>query len=343
MSVPLVKRKQRLPRAMFTEARVRLTGWYLLILAAIIGVLSFAIYRLLLLAQQAELNAAGLHPHRVLVHAFAHDELILAYQIVAVDVTILLLAALGAYILAGRTLRPIEEAVERQRRFAGAASHELRTPLTALQGNLEVALLSRRSPEEYEEVIREAVQDTERMGELVRSLVALARPDRDAAHLEWAPLDLKEVVPAALDDVRSLAEGKRQTLEEDIAGPLVVAGDASKFRGVCVNLLENAITYTPEGGTIRVVGRSEHGRAVVEVRDTGRGIAAEHLAHLFEPFYQADAARSSSDHVGLGLALASWIVRAYGGHIDVQSQVGVGTVFTVSLPLARKDRTERSR
>jgi signal transduction histidine kinase len=120
-----------------------------------------------------------------------------------------------------------------------------------------------------------------------------------------------------------------------------VAGDASKFRGVLVNLLENAIVYTPEGGTIRLVGRSEHGQAVLEVRDSGRGIAAEHLPHLFEPFYQADTARSSSDHVGLGLALASWIVRAYGGHIGVQSQVGVGTVFTVSLPLVRRGKMER--
>lgn len=338
MPVKVAPGKQPLPRTMFSEARLRLTGWYLMILTVIISILSFAIYRLLLLAQEAELHAVGSRSHRALVHAFAHDEVILAYQILAVDAVVLLLAAVGAYVLAGRTLRPIEEAVERQRRFAGAASHELRTPLTALQGNLEVALLSRRNQEEYEGVIREAILDTQRMGELVRSLVVLARPERDAALLQWMPLDLSTVVPDALNDVRLLAEAKQQTLVADIAGSLHVSGDASQFRQVFVNLLENAITYTPQGGTIRLTGRSEHGRAVIEVRDTGRGIDAQHLPHLFEPFYQADTARSSSHHVGLGLALASWIVRAYGGTMDVQSQPGVGTVFTVSLPLTRQGK-----
>jgi two-component system sensor histidine kinase BaeS len=103
---------------------------------------------------------------------------------------------------------------------------------------------------------------------------------------------------------------------------------------VFVNLLENAIRYTPEGGEIRLTGRREHGRAVLEVRDTGPGIDGDDLAHLFEPFYRADRARSSADHVGLGLSLASWIVHAHGGQIDAASQPGVGSVFTVSLPLS---------
>jgi two-component system sensor histidine kinase BaeS len=94
------------------------------------------------------------------------------------------------------------------------------------------------------------------------------------------------------------------------------------------------VTYTPEGGTIRVSARRERGRAVLAVRDTGPGIAAQHLPHLFEPFYRADAARGgSSGHSGLGLALAAWIAQAHGGHLAVESRVGAGTVFTLSLPL----------
>lgn len=323
---------------MFTSARLRLTVWYLLILALIVGGLSAILYRLMLYTQDAELRAAGASQHS-LVHAFARDELILAYQITAADLGVLLLAVVGAYLLAGRTLRPIEQTVERQRRFAGAASHELRTPLTALQGNLEVALLRERTPDEYQEVIREAVQETERMGHLIKDLVILARPERDSMVLNRASLDLREVATSAAEDVEPLARAKNQTLETDLISPLPSCGDAMKLRQVFVNLLENAVTYTPEGGAICLTGRGERGHALFEVRDTGQGISPEDLPHLFEPFYQADSARSNVDHVGLGLSLASWIVRTHGGQIAVQSQMGVGTVFTVSLPLVQGDWT----
>jgi len=131
------------------------------------------------------------------------------------------------------------------------------------------------------------------------------------------------------------AERKGQTLEVALDAPLPVEGDRIKLRQALANLLDNAVAYTPEGGTIRVVGRHDHGRAVVEVRDTGPGIAAEHLPHLFEPFYRADFARGGGGaHVGLGLALASWIARSHGGQLGVESRVGVGSAFTLSLPLA---------
>jgi signal transduction histidine kinase len=319
---------------MFHAARLRLTAWYLLILAIIVAVLSFALYRLLLLTQEAELHAAQTGAKHPLVHAFAHDEVILAYQILAADVGVLLLAAAGAYLLAGRTLRPIQGAMERQRRFAAAASHELRTPLTALQGNLEVALLNRRSTDEYEQLLRDAVADTERMGHLVKDLTLLARPEVDRTALRLEPIDLRDATSAAVKDVELLAADKGQRLEVALDGPLPVRGDAPRLRQVFVNLLENAIRYTPEGGEIRLVGKREHGQAVLQVRDTGPGIAAEDLARLFEPFYRADKARSNADHVGLGLSLASWIVHAHTGQIEAESQPGVGSVFTVSLPLS---------
>jgi signal transduction histidine kinase len=324
---------------MFRAARLRLTAWYLLILSVIVAVVSFAIYRLLLLAQESELHAVGPGARHPLVDAFAHDEVILAYQILAVDLGVLLLTAIGAYLLAGRTLRPIQEAMDRQRRFAAAASHELRTPLTALQGNLEVALLNPRSPEEYERLLREAVGDTERMGRLVRDLTLLARPDVDAPPLRREPIDLRDIASGAVRDVELQAMNKGQAVELELDGPLPVQGDAARLRQVFVNLLENAVRYTPDGGEIRLTGRREHSQAVIEVRDTGPGIAREDLAHLFEPFYRADKARSSADHVGLGLSLASWIVRAHSGEIEGASRPGAGSVFTVSLPLdaTRKD------
>jgi signal transduction histidine kinase len=204
-----------------------------------------------------------------------------------------------------------------------------------------VALLNRRSAEEYEQLLREAVSDTERMGHLVKDLTLLARPDADTTMLRLEPIDLRDVASAAAKDVELLAVDKGQRLEVALDGPLPVKGDAPRLRQVFVNLLENAIHYTPERGEIHLVGKREHGQAVVEVRDTGPGIAAEDLARLFEPFYQADKARSNADHVGLGLSLASWIVHAHTGQIEAESQPGLGSVFTVCLPL-RSPRARKS-
>jgi signal transduction histidine kinase len=317
---------------MFSTARLRLTGWHLLILTIIVGLLSLTLYYLLVWVQRNELKALPPDVHPTIALIFAKDEVTLAYQIIAIDGVVLLLAAVGAYVLAGRTLQPIQEVMERQRRFAAAASHELRTPLTVLQGSLEVALLSRRGPEEYEQIIRQAIEEAKHMSHMVKDLVALARHESEAGALSLAPIFLNEVAGAAVARVEPLAQRRGQTLEITLPNRLSVRGDALKLRQALVNLLENAITYTPEGGAIRLIGRRERGRAVLEVRDTGPGIAPDHLQHVFEPFYQVETARSDSGHVGLGLALAAWIVRAHHGHIDVASQVGMGTVFTLSLP-----------
>jgi signal transduction histidine kinase len=265
---------------------------------------------------------------------FADDGRVLAIQLGAIDLGVLALAALGGYGLAGRSLRPIQEVMARQERFAVAASHELRTPVTVLQGTLEVALLRERTPAEYQEILRAAAAEAEHMGTLIGNLLALARIQSDRAVLALEPLDVREVAREATDAVRPLAERKGQTLEVALDGALPTEGDRLKLRQALTNLLDNAVTYTPEGGTIRLTARRRLRRAVIAVRDTGQGIAAHDLPHLFEPFYRTDAARGGSNgHAGLGLALADWIVRAHGGHLRVESRVGVGTVFTLSLPL----------
>jgi signal transduction histidine kinase len=327
---------------MFSAARLRLTLWYLAVLATIVVLLSLVLYDVLLRLQQAEALALG----RVLRHGvaqlFARDEHALAWQIAAIDLGMLILAALGAYVLAGRTLRPIQEAMERQERFAVAASHELRTPLTVLQGTLEVALLRDRTPAEYQEILRKAATEAARMGTLVGDLLALARIQSDRELLARAPLDLHVVAREAAEGVEPLAARKGQTLEVELDGPLPTCGDQLKLRQALTNLLDNAITYTPEGGAIRLSARAARGRAVIAVRDTGPGIEAQHLPHLFEPFYRVDSARGDgSGHTGLGLALAAWIVQAHGGHVEVESRIGVGTVFTLTLPLRARTAEPR--
>lgn len=318
---------------MFNAARLHLTLWYLAILAVIVGLLSLALYRILVSLQRAELQSVGPTVRRGIAQLFARDEGTLAVQIIALDAGVLIVAALGAYVLAGRTLEPIAQAMERQQRFAAAASHELRTPLTVLQGSMEVALLNRRTPEEYEQILRQAAAEANRLGLLVADLLALARAQRDAEVLSLELLDVRDVVQEVVEGLRPLAEGKGQTLEVQLDRSLLVRGDALKLRQAVSNLLDNAVTYTPPGGTVQVSARREHHQVQIRVRDSGPGIAAEHLPRLFEPFYRVDSARSgNSVHTGLGLALAAWIVRAHRGHLGVESHVGAGTVFTLSLP-----------
>ncbi|HKC74584.1 MAG TPA: ATP-binding protein [Chloroflexota bacterium] len=328
---------------MFSTARLRLTLWYLAVLGTIVVLLSVALYEVLLRLQQAEVQALGRVAHHGVARLFADDARVLAIQLGAIDLGMLILAALGAHVLAGRTLRPIQEAMERQERFAVAASHELRTPLTVLQGTLEVALLRDRTPAEYKEILSRAATEAARMGTLVGDLLALARVQSDREILARAPLDLRVVAREAAEGVESLAARKGQRLEVELDGPLPTCGDQLKLRQALTNLLDNAITYTPEGGAIRLSARAARGRAVIAVRDTGPGIEAQHLPHLFEPFYRVDCARGGgSGHTGLGLALAAWIALAHGGHLAVESRIGVGTLFTLTLPLRARTAGFRS-
>ncbi len=324
---------------MFDRARLRLTLWYLAILAVIVFLLSFALYDLLAtIIQQAEADTLDPALRRGVARFFARiasNQRALALEIAAIDLGVLILATLGAYVLADRTLRPIQESMDRQQRFAAAASHELRTPLTVLQGTMEVALLRERTPAEYRQILGDAVTEAGRMGALIGDLLAVARAESDAmALVALEPLDLREAARAAIEGVRPLAARKGQTLDVDLASPLPVRGDAVKLRQTLANLLDNAVTYTPEGGSIRLSGYRERDQAAVAVRDTGPGIEPRHLPRLFEPFYRVDTARGGGeDHAGLGLALAAWIARAHGGHLAVDSHVGAGSVFTLTLPL----------
>src|SRR5919201_4436674 len=318
---------------MFSAARLHLTLWYLAVMAAIMVLLSLALYDVLS-HEQAEAQVLGRVAYHGVGRLFADDGRVLAIQLGAIDLGVLALAALGGYVLAGRSLQPIQDVMARQERFAAAASHELRTPLTVLQGTMEVALLRERTPAEYQEILRSAAEEARGMGLLIGDLLALARTQSDRETLVPEPLDLHEVAHEAAEGVRPLAERKGQTLEVALDGALPAQGDRLKLRQALTNLLDNAVTYTPEGGTIRLTARQDHGRAIIAVRDTGPGIAAQHLPHLFEPFYQVDAARGGgSGHAGLGLALAAWIVQTHGGHLAVESRSGVGTVFTLTLPL----------
>ena len=247
----------------------------------------------------------------------------------------LALSSAAGYWLAGRTLRPIARALERQRNFVADASHELRTPLTVMLTNAE---LLTRHPErplaEYQDVVQDIVAEIERLSRLVADLLTLARADQGKAALAIGAVDLGEVAETVARRFAPLGEAKGIAVRTAIEAGVVVAGDRDRLLQLAVILVDNAVRYTAAGEvTIRVAREGREGMLVVA--DTGPGIAPEHLPHIFERFYRTDAARSSEDGgAGLGLALADWIARAHRGRIHVTSEVGKGSVFTVWLPLA---------
>jgi heavy metal sensor kinase len=235
-----------------------------------------------------------------------------------------------------RMLDRLDRAFRRQRQFTADASHELRTPLTMLASQIDVALERKRSPAEYEQLLRSLREDAARMTQLVSELLTLARADAGQQVLTKEQLDLSELVRSIVPAMQPLAVQRGLGLTEDIQAPTSVSGDQTRLTQLVINLVDNALRYTPEGGRVSVsVGRDQEW-AVLQVHDTGVGIAAEHLPHLFERFYRVDAARARADGgSGLGLAIAQWIAQAHGGQISVESELGRGSTFTVRLPLVR--------
>ena len=232
-------------------------------------------------------------------------------------------------------LARLAAAFAQQQAFTAAASHELRTPLTIVRGDLDVLLERPRRPAEYQEALREMRGEVGRLSDLVEDLLTLARADSGTEQMAHDLVALDAIVAAACSNVQRLAHDGGIALELVSAPDLLVMGDGQRLRHMLLNLLDNAIRYTPPGGTVRVTLETHGTLAYVQVADTGIGVAPEDLPHIFDRFYRADAARSrASGGAGLGLALARWCVEAHGGTICVESQVRQGTRFTVSLPLA---------
>jgi signal transduction histidine kinase len=233
----------------------------------------------------------------------------------------------------------LQAAFDRQRRFVADASHELRTPLTII--NLEVAraLGARRSISEYQRALGVVDAESGRMTRLVNDLMTLARMDSGQTILKFEDLDLSDVALEAFDRLAPLAADRQVSLEAGDLPELRVRGDRQYLSQMVSNLIENGIKYCGAGAKVCMETAAVGDRAMLRVADTGPGIPKEHLPALFDRFYRADAARSqngdgdSPDGSGLGLSIVAWIVRAHRGTIHVESHVGRGTTFEVSLPL----------
>lgn len=289
---------------------------------------------------------------------------------------ILLVAAVGGYVLMARPLRPVvtlteqtervgrkqmgerlmvirsgdelerlslalnrmidrlEEALAHNQRFSADASHELRTPLTIIHGEMEALLQMPELPAEAVDGVSSALEECERMARIVHSLMTIARLDAGGERMEMQPTELEGLLRATLEHMSLLAEEKGIVLRSEAVGPVYVMGDAMRLKQVIVNLVDNAIRYTPYGGRIVVRLGVDGGRAVLAVEDTGIGIPAESLGLVFERFYRTDQARSrESGGTGLGLSIVKAICGAHDGTVSVESVEGRSTTVRMELPV----------
>ena len=230
----------------------------------------------------------------------------------------------------------LERSFAALRRFTADASHELKTPLTVLRAGVERAITTPNLPPEALAALEEALQEITRMTELVDALLTLARADEGIAPLHREPVDLRAIVEEARETGELLAEEAGVRMEVAVPlEPVVVPVDASRIRQLLLNLLTNAVKYTPAGGSVRLQLAAADGRVTLTVADTGIGIAPGDLPHIFDRFWRADSARTRTGErpgAGLGLAICKWIAEAHGGQIEVASRPGRGTTFTVTLP-----------
>jgi heavy metal sensor kinase len=231
-------------------------------------------------------------------------------------------------------LARLEQAFAQSRRFAADAAHELRTPLAALRGTTEVALRGDRSPEEYRKVLTSSLEEVERLIRLSEDLLLFSRAQA-GAEPPGEPVDLEPILLEGLDVGARLGQAAGVSVRIESAAPAMVRGDATALRRVLLNLVENAVKYTPPGGKVELSLATGDGMASLSVSDTGIGVDPADAERIFEPFVRLDAARSrDTGGAGLGLAIARSIVAAHRGTLTLDSRPGSGSRFTIRLPLA---------
>lgn len=231
-------------------------------------------------------------------------------------------------------LYSLQRTFEREQRFNADVSHELRTPLTAMKGRLSVALSQSRSAEDYEATLRAFDQEVDRLIRLSSDLLLLSRLEQGSLKGESERLDLGELLGAIADQVQPLADLKTIHFHLTTAPGLMVQAQPDHLIRLFLNLLDNAIKHTPEGGKVTLATPQVNDRVQVTISDTGCGIPPEHLPHVFERFYRVESDRSRrTGGAGLGLAIACELAQLYGGSISVESIQNLGTKFVVTLPL----------
>lgn len=242
-------------------------------------------------------------------------------------------------------LARLEDSFRRIKQFSGDASHELRTPLTILKGETEVALRWAKTPEEFQNMLASNMEEINRMERIIEDLLMLAKSDAGELPMEKNHLSLSDLLQDIYLAGRALADGKQLEvlLNLKVKEEISIQGDELRLRQMFLNLISNAVKYTPAPGKVEISLTLSGSDAVIVIADTGIGIPAEHLPHIFDRFYRIDEARNrEAGGAGLGLAITKWIVDAHEGKIEISSTPEVGSEFVIRLPLEGPSHMRRN-
>jgi len=334
---------------MFQHARLKLTAWYILIALIIAFLFSLLSYNGLrfefeqgLQRQRVYFQQGFMRPNGppVTILRRTDPELMremrthLLLRILYIDGAIILVSAIGGYLLAGRTLKPIQRMVEEQNRFITDASHELRTPLTSLRSELEASLLSKKlSEKEARDVLKSNLEEVISLQMLSDNLLELATQQKPFNQVSFGEINLLEVIEGSVKKILPIAKKKNIHIKNNVKSSQII-GERSYLIELFIILLDNAIKYSDSQSTITLTSSSKDKMVTVAVKDEGIGIKKVDQAKIFERFYRSDKSRTKwkTKGYGLGLAIAKQIVTDHHGTIHVKSEVGKGTTFTVSLP-----------
>ncbi|MEN9604373.1 MAG: hypothetical protein RJB39_58 [Candidatus Parcubacteria bacterium] len=317
----------------FLKVRIKLTAMYTLIAAVMAGGYSLLLYQLLIadFRDSIQDKIYAIDP-RIINSIISRTSDVLLNRILFIDIVILLVVICISFVWANRTLRPIRENMIRQKRFVADASHELRTPVAVMVSGLEVALRNKNlTMDDARETLNDTLAEMRELSKLSNHLLDISRYDADI-HGTQSPIQITAVLNPVLQKITRLAEEKGVVLHTGQIDEASINGHQLELGRVFLNLLHNAIKYTPKGGNVTVEGQKRTRRYSVTIRDTGIGIDKEALDKIFDPFFQGDAAHNNGG-AGLGLTLAKRIIESHRGSIDIQSEVNSGTTVTVFLPL----------
>ncbi len=333
---------------MFRSATFKLTMWYLAIVMAISLIFSGVLYSV----ATGELDRGLNNESRRISRQFpvfegnpvlrpgvdydngAHRILL---RLVGFNIIVLVGAGWASYWLARRTLQPIEEAHEQQKRFTADVSHELRTPLTALKMETEVALMnSKNGKKELASVLTSNLEEASKLENLINNLLRLTRLEAGELQQQFTALDSRELAQAAITQTERLAKEREIKIQTDLA-QVFVNGDKDSLTQLLVILLDNAVKYSPSGATVTLSIKTINDETAFEVADQGSGMKRETLERVFDRFYRGEddsRNKTSSDGFGLGLSIAKMIADIHHGSITLESRPGQGTTASFVLPTA---------
>jgi signal transduction histidine kinase len=259
----------------------------------------------------------------------------------AASMVAVVLVTIGGSILVGKSARPVERAMEQMRRFMADAAHELRTPITVLRSRAEIALQQPRDSASYVAALRGVESESIRLGGIVDDLLMLARADAGERPTQHEEFQLDDLALDAAAAASVVAHSKQVGVVVGNLDRARIAGDPELVRRLMMILLDNGIKFTPPGREVRISVFSSDGAATLVVEDSGVGIPAEQLTHVFERFYRGDPARGRSEGAGLGLSIARWIADAHHAHIDISSTEREGTRVDVRFPAVVRAGAEK--